>query len=406
MSTVSFGACSPLLLPVLAWLVAMFASSDLEALAAQELGQTERPTARAEAVAVGTSLGPSSSLGVEVGRPATPPPQVATSTPSILNEAFVVYKLPSNLHSTFLEMIGSEDGEDDLDVVAHVPPEIITSAMDVALDRDGNLLSPLQKGHLVKFLKTLRKLYVEEPTSAVSVAAAPNITVTVPDTSDKYHLKDYIDQTSTGVFDLLPVAELTQLRKNFNKATGASPTNAERPSDEQLSALAHKLRPQKGGHMNSPWVEFAVWGPFDGRTARMRMFTAHVLTRDGTWAHKRLRGPSSFVQWEASWDVFAAAMVMLGLAAPGVLRQYAAGIKRLDRLFPHDWPTISALDEEMRCEQWGRLRQEIVDGDENMPAGWQAESPWASIIAATRSIFWQALGPTGGESGRSCWNVR
>ena len=118
------------------------------------------------------------------------------------------------------------------------------------------------------------------------------------------------------------------------------------------------------------------------------MFTAHVLTRDGTWAHKQLRGPTSFEQWEASWDVFAAAMVMLGIAAPGVLRQYAAGIKRLDRLFPRDWPTISALDEEMRCEQWGRLRQEIVDGGgENMPAGWKAESPWASIISATRSNF-------------------
>ena len=119
----------------------------------------------------------------------------------------------------------------------------------------------------------------------------------------------------------------------------------------------------------------------------MRRFTAHVLTREGTWAHKQLRGPATFEQWEASWDVFAAAMVMLGIAAPGVFRQYAAGIKRLDRLFPRDWPTIAALDEEMRCEQWGRLRQEIVDGDENMPAGWKAESPWASIISATRSNF-------------------
>ena len=119
----------------------------------------------------------------------------------------------------------------------------------------------------------------------------------------------------------------------------------------------------------------------------MRMFTAHVLTRDGTWAHKQLRGPNTYAQWEASWDVFAAAMVMLGIASPGVLRQYASSIKRLDRLFPRDWATISTLDEEMRCEQWNRLRQEIMDGDENMPAGWRSDAPWASIISATRSNF-------------------
>ena len=56
-------------------------------------------------------------------------------------------------------------------------------------------------------------------------------------------------------------------------------------------------------------------------------------------------------------------MVMLGVAAPGVLRQYADGIKRMACLFPDDWPTIFTLDEEMRCEQWSRLRQEIEDGD-------------------------------------------
>ena len=128
------------------WLVAMFSSSDLMSLAAQELGQVEHPTSSAEVAAVGASLGTSSHLGVEVGRHATPPPQVATSTPTSLNEAFVAFNLPYNLHSTFLGMIGSEDGEDDAEVVAHVPPEIITSAMDTATDRDARLLTPLQKG--------------------------------------------------------------------------------------------------------------------------------------------------------------------------------------------------------------------------------------------------------------------
>ena len=103
----------------------------------------------------------------------------------------------------------------------------------------------------------------------------------MPDTSDKLHYKDYIDQTLSGTFELLPISELSALRRRFIDITGTPLTNEERPSDEQLSALSHRLRLQKNGREAPPFVEFAVFGPYDGRSATLRKFSAHVLTREG-----------------------------------------------------------------------------------------------------------------------------
>ena len=116
-----------------------------------------------------------------------------------------------------------------------------------------------------------------------------------------------------------------------------------------------------------------------------------MLTRDGSWTQKQLRGPSCYEQWESCWDVFACAMVMLGVATPGVLRQYASGIRQLATRFKDDWATIFTLDEEVRCEQWDRLRQEIEDGEVAPPPGYLRDFPWMSIMSATR--FGYLAGP-------------
>ena len=96
--------------------------------------------------------------------------------------------------------------------------------MDTAHDREGNLLAPIQKGHVMKFLKNLRRTFAEDAPQVPTPTTTPqNITVTVADHSDKYHLTDYIDQTAIGTFELLSVGELTRLRNDFITVTGAPP---------------------------------------------------------------------------------------------------------------------------------------------------------------------------------------
>ena len=183
--------------------------------------------------------------------------------------------------------------------------------------------------------------------------------MTLPDTSNKLQLRDYLDQTlkSSGTFELLAPEELKALRDRYVAVTGATPTGDARPSDEQLSALSHRIRKQSNGTMDPPFTEFAVFGPYDGRSVKLRQFHAHVLTREGSWHNQLLRGPADYSAWKAAWNVYEAAMVMVDAALPGQLRMYKEGIERLVSLFLRDWGAIPQYDETMRSDWWKRLHQ-------------------------------------------------
>lgn len=252
----------------------------------------------------------------------------APDKPATLLDAFNHYRLPQPLRQSLLDLVGAESEDDDPEILAHIPTETLEESVRGILI-DGAPPTPMQVGHIWKFLKHLRRCFNEPHLPTESPQAAPPplqpIVVQVPNTDDKLLLRDYLDQTMSGSFDLLGTDELMRLRDRFEAITGAPPRDDERPSDEQLSALAHRLRVQSNGRMHTPWVEFATFGPFDGRAARNRAFNAHVLARDGTWRWQRLSGPSSFVMWRSSWRVFAASMVMLEIASPGSLQQYEGG---------------------------------------------------------------------------------
>ena len=136
------------------------------------------------------------------------------------------------------------------------------------------------------------------------------------DVDDRLYFKDYLDQTLTGRFALLHDSEISQLRQKYFDHCGAHPNNDERPSDEQISAMAARIRDRSGGRVWAPFAEFAVFGPFDGRATKLRTFTAMVLNRDGAWQQRTLRGPSSFAQWEASWRVYEVLLIMLDVCPP------------------------------------------------------------------------------------------
>ena len=52
----------------------------------------------------------------------------------------------------------------------------------------------------------------------------------------------------------------------------------------------------------------------------------------------------------------------VGHFASWPLKAYFQSIRRLADLYRKDWPTIACLEEEMRAEQWNRIRQEILHG--------------------------------------------
>ena len=78
--------------------------------------------------------------------------------------------------------------------------------------------------------------------------------MTLPDTTDRLEYRDWLDQTARGTFTMLSQDELRRLHERYLLATGAPTTGDIRPSDQQLSALSHRIRPQADGTMNPPFT--------------------------------------------------------------------------------------------------------------------------------------------------------
>ena len=114
----------------------------------------------------------------------------------------------------------------------------------------------------------------------------------------KRKLGDYIDQGDETTFRMLPNEDARKVREEHETATGGEPSEAARPTSEQLCAL-HAL--VKAGC--APYADFAVFGVFGKRAAKLRRFEARILV-DGQWVTKMLNGPSCFEGWQRSWKVF------------------------------------------------------------------------------------------------------
>ena len=195
------------------------------------------------------------------------------------------------------------------------------------------------------------------------------------DTS-KLQFADVLAQGLSGSFKLLSSDELATARQNFVLITGDEPGPAERPSDEQLSALKAWLEAKPGGRMKAPYADFAIFGPYGKRSLKARHFVTRALGAGGEWRVKRLRGPSTFTDWKASWAVFHNALLMLGAASPAALNSYFKGLETLLTRFPSAWPEIATADELVRSEQWDLLLEE------GLAAGTRTQGPqvWSSII--------------------------
>ena len=283
-----------------------------------------------------------------------PRPFAAGSTVGV---ALAAYGLSAPLRFALLRAF--ECGEEDsADALAETPEAEVEEVLNEVLIDDDRPPTRMEKGYVRSFFRKLRATLISSTPAPTPTSSTTPIILQVPDNSDKLPYRDFLDQAAKGYFTMLSPKELTNLRLRFEASTGAPVEGDARPSDGQLSALASWLKPQPDGRRNAPFVEFAVWGPYNDRSVKLRQFHDHVLTRDGSWQHRLLRGPSNFAQWESSWRIFSACCIMLDVAKLGQLQQYFSGIRRLCDLFPNEWATISLIDEEVRSEVWPRLRRD------------------------------------------------
>ena len=233
-------------------------------------------------------------------------------------------------------------------------------------------------GQRTLFSRLIRRAVIGVNTAvAQSLVPVPPAQTAKPPPSaggEEYRYSDFIDQTMPGTFRLRPAEEVARLRQHYRTVTGGEPSDAARPTAEQICALLVRLDAGR-----SLYVDFAVWTPWNSRVQKLHRFTAQVFV-NGALQTQQLRGPSTFAGWMASWAVFRSAVIMTGRVTPAEVDAYSEGIKDLTDLFPGAWGLIHQADEVMRSEMWARLHEEMLV---QPISGVSVTSPWGWILRST-----------------------
>ena len=234
--------------------------------------------------------------------------------------------------------------------LAFAPREVLNKAT-VDLKVNGAEASVMDKSDMGRFVN---RILGDGSTGKAETKVAKPEAEKEQNPGGTLYFRDHLDFMDQGTFKLLPPHELQACLDHYEAVLGGQPSEAQIPSDEQLSALVARL--QSG---RTPYADFSVWGPFDERTAYMRKFDDQVMI-DGVWSRKPLRGPQNFTAWMQSWQVYKVAMCSLDVVTPQAMDDYAEGIRQLVTLFPAHrypsaWATILLADIEMRSKQWWRI---------------------------------------------------
>ena len=129
------------------------------------------------------------------------------------------------------------------------------------------------------------------------------------------------------------------------------------PSIAQLTGLHFIVKIAK----LAPYVDFAVWGPHQVRTMRKLTFSGLILATDGSLHNAEVSGPASFDQWDACFQVFIAACVMLQICTITSITRYRDLIKSyFVRYVAACWPLIYQADVRVRRELVVRLRRSLI----------------------------------------------
>ena len=243
----------------------------------------------------------------------------------------------------------------------------------------------LQKAQAMRLYRTVQKSAVEGGAPLPGISLAPKVVEQPMDKKEAepagsgpllLRYSSYLNQAAEGHFPLLSPATLREFREEYVNVVGTPPNAAERPTDEQLSALSAMLRSGR-----SPFADFAVFGAFDEHSAKLRKYTDQVFV-GGVLQTRLLHGPAGFDDWKSCWGIFKAAMIMLKAARIGPLSAYEEGIRQLVVTYS-EWAVVSQADVQMRSVEWNIVLDELNLQDN--------PRPWDEVLKAT--AFGNVSGP-------------
>ena len=229
--------------------------------------------------------------------------------------------------------------------------------------------------------------------AGASSPATPAAIVVAPAAARKVGFRDVADSGRADEVPVLDFNEMDRMRTHYKKVTGSKkgPPPSTEPTAEQMSTLSALLKER-----SAPYTDFALWGPYGGRTLRKILNSGLTFGPDGALIRSEFRGPPSFEHWKACWAVYEVAMVMANAASAPVLTAYAAHIESMAKQFgPICWRVLYQTENRYRREQLEILRRSESDAlDRSLAAGgthpFDPLQPWERCydIAEDQYHYW------------------
>ena len=233
-----------------------------------------------------------------------------------ISDLLAHFNVSDDVWDGFLHQIGPL-GE-DVRLLAALPRLAIVAACSNALHGDGSAFVPVDATQVGLVWRMARRVMAyragvaeenftdEDPwsqssPSTTSTSATPGPTSSGSGVKERVlKMASLIDQQDES--ELMPPTpdQVHGWVQNFVKIMGSMPDEIEEPTGNQLAGLAKRVISQRG----SPYVDFAVWVPFERKLAKNHKFRIYTPLGDGSFLQRDLPGPASFQAWTASWRVF------------------------------------------------------------------------------------------------------
>eukprot|EP00435_Cladocopium_sp_Y103_P036794 s2680_g9.t1 len=312
------------------------------------------------------------------------------------------FGVTADLWSSFVKVAG--DPSDDFRLLAALPPSAVAAIIETVTMESGEPISIVQAAQLgYVYRLSKRKFHVDsgldlskwtdpDPWGADNNAAPTSTPTEVQEVTKagdrKMKFSAVLDQGDESEFPVLAESQKQIWLQHYISVTGNLPLEHEEPSTEQLSALHRRLT-----LLQTPYADFALFGPFGRKTQRAQRFRTFVMTGGGQFYARELPGPNGIDQWRASFRVYRTAMLMLGALSMSAAVAYESMVERLDRVYKGCWHLITQADDLARGEHVLRLKVvtelEIARG-ERAPPAWNPDSPWEALFRRLLkdSEFW------------------
>ena len=151
----------------------------------------------------------------------------------------------------------------------------------------------------------------------------------------------------------------------------------------QITCLKHLVDTSQ-----TPYVDFAIWGPHGHRLERKLRLSGSVFDRDGAIRTLEIAGPPTLSVWLSAWEVFSTACVLLDIVDLGTLLAYKAHIVGLhSRYGPQTWLLLYQADTRFRAEHLSRTRRILSEEHERArtaggTTAYVSARPWSMAFFA------------------------